>query len=84
MSGFIFGVNVVFGYLEEIGFLARGERADALERKGLVIEPIFSPGRKTSRNPIIRNLERDDIYDVIFVVIRPSEFEESPQKTPLS
>lgn len=28
------------------------------------------------------NLERDDIYDVIFVVIRPSEFEESPQKTP--
>lgn len=65
-------------------FLARGERADALERKGLVIEPIFSPGRKTSRNPIIRNLERDDIYDVIFVVIRPSEFEESPQKTPLA
>lgn len=62
-------------------FLARGERADALERKGLVF---FSPGRKTSRNPIIRNLERDDIYDVIFVVIRPSEFEESPQKTPLA
>ena len=33
---------------------------------------------------IIRKLERDDIYDVIFVVIRPSEFEESPQKTPLA
>ena len=31
---------------------------------------------------IIRNLERDDIYDVIFVVIRPSEFEERPPENP--
>ena len=50
--------------------LARGEWADALEKNGLVIDPIFSPGKKAYRIPVIRELKEDDVFDAVFVVMR--------------
>ena len=54
----------------DVTLLARGEWADTLEKNGLVIDPIFSPGKKKYRVPVIRELKKDDIYDAVFVVMR--------------
>ena len=59
----------------DITILARGEWADTLEKNGLLIDPIFSPWKKTYRIPVIRELKTDDIYDVIFVVMRYTQIE---------
>ena len=55
---------------KDVTLLARGEWADTLEKNGLIIDPVFSPRKKTYRIPVIRRLEKDDIYDVIFVFLR--------------
>ena len=60
----------LFSSGRNVTLLARGEWADALEKNGLVIDPIFSPGKKTYRIPVIRELKEDDVFDVIFVVMR--------------
>ena len=41
----------------------------------LVIDPIFSPGKKKYHVPVIRELKKDDIYDVIFVVMRYTQLQ---------
>ena len=58
-----------------VTLLARGEWADTLENNGLVIDPIFSPGKKKYRIPVIRELGKDDIYDAVFVVMRYTQLE---------
>ncbi len=60
----------LFASGRDVTILARGEWADTLENNGLVIDPIFSPGKKTYRIPVIRELKEDDVFDVIFVVMR--------------
>nr|MCR5073658.1 ketopantoate reductase family protein [Clostridiales bacterium] len=60
----------LFSSGRDVTLLARGEWADTLENNGLVIDPIFSPGKKKYRIPVIRELEKDDIYDAVFVVMR--------------
>ncbi len=59
----------------DVTILARGEWANTLEKNGLVIDPVFSPGKKKYRIPVIRELLKDDIYDVIFVVMRYTQTE---------
>ena len=59
----------------DVTILARGEWADTLEKNGLVIDPIFSPGKRKYRIPVIRELKKDDIYDAIFVVMRCTQLE---------
>ncbi|MBR2265026.1 MAG: ketopantoate reductase family protein [Solobacterium sp.] len=54
----------------DVVILARGAWADTLENNGLVIDPVFFPWKKTYRIPVIRELRKDDIYDVVFVVMR--------------
>ncbi len=54
----------------DITLLARGKWAETLEQKGLVIDPIFSPCKRKYRIPVIRELKADNVYDVIFVVMR--------------
>ncbi len=46
----------LFASGRDVTFLARGEWADTMEKGGLVIDPIFSPGKKTYRIPVIREL----------------------------
>ena len=60
----------LFSSGRDVTLLARGEWAETLEKNGRVIDPIFSPGKKTYRIPVIRELKEDDVFDVIFVVMR--------------
>ena len=65
----------LFASGRDITIQARGEWADTLEKNGLVIDPIFSPGKKKYHIPVIRELKKDDIYGVIFVVMRYTQLE---------
>ncbi len=65
----------LFSSGRDVTILARGAWADTLEQNGLVIDPIFSPGKKTYRIPVIRDLKKDDVYDAIFVVMRCTQIE---------
>jgi len=65
----------LFSSGRDVTLLARGEWADALEKNGLLIDPIFSWRKKTYRIPVIRKLKTDDIYDVILVVTRYTQIE---------
>ncbi len=60
----------LFASGRDVTILARGEWANILEKNGLVIDPLFSLRKKRYRIPVIRELLKDDIYDVIFVVLR--------------
>ena len=79
----VFGAGVIGSNLaadlftsgRDITILARSEWADTLEKNGLLIDPIFSPWKKTYRIPVIRELKKDDIYDVIFIVMRFTQLE---------
>ena len=65
----------LFASGRDVTILARGEWADTLEKNGLLIDPIFSPRKKTYRIPVIRELRKEDIYDVIFVVMWYTQIE---------
>ena len=65
----------LFASGRDVTILARGGWADTLEKNGLLIDPIFSPRKKTYRIPVIRKLKTDDIYDVILVVMRFTQIE---------
>jgi 2-dehydropantoate 2-reductase len=65
----------LFSSGKDVTLLARGEWADTLEKNGLVIDPIFSPRKKKYHIPVIRELKNEDIYDVIFVVMRYTQVE---------
>lgn len=65
----------LFSSGKDVTLLARGEWADTLEKNGLVIDPIFSPRKKKYHIPVIRELKNEDIYDVIFAVMRYTQVE---------
>ena len=65
----------LFSSGRDVTLLARGEWADTLEKNGLVIDPIFSPRKKTYRIPVIRELKEDNVFDAIFVVMRYTQLE---------
>ena len=65
----------LFASGRDVTILARDEWADTLEKRGLLIDPIFSPRKKKYRIPVIRELKKDDIYDVIFIVMRYTQLD---------
>ncbi len=65
----------LFASGRDVTILARGGWAEALEKNGLVIDPIFSPGKKKYHIPAIRELKNEDIYDMIFAVMRYTQVE---------
>ncbi len=79
----VIGVGVIgsnlaadlFSSGRDVTILARGEWADTLEKNGLLIDPIFSPRKKKYRIRVIQELHKEDIYDVIFVVMRCTQLE---------
>lgn len=79
----VFGAGVIGSNLAadlfasgcDVTLLARGEWADCLEQKGLTIKSAFLPGKMTCRIPIIRELREDDVFDVIFVVMRYTQLD---------
>ena len=69
----VIGANLaadLFASGKDVALLARGPWADTLEKNGLTVKPAFSLRKRTYPIPIIRELKSDDIYDVIFVVMR--------------
>ncbi|WP_410771976.1 ketopantoate reductase family protein [Fontibacillus sp. BL9] len=82
MKILIYGAGVLGSYLahalirggNDVTVLARGARAEELESSGLIIRHYFQ--LKTSVDPVrvIRTLEPEDIYDLIFVVMKYSDF----------
>lgn len=82
MKVLVYGAGVLGAYLahvlisggNDVSVLARGARADEFERDGIVLRHYFQ--RKTTVDPVrvIRTLEKDDIYDLIFVVMKYTDF----------
>ena len=58
---------------KDVTILARGAWADVLEKNGLTIESAVTHRRKNHRIPVIRELAKTDLYDVIFVVLRSTQ-----------
>ncbi|AFH60647.2 ketopantoate reductase family protein [Paenibacillus caseinilyticus] len=82
MNILVFGAGVQGSYLanvlvqggHDVTVLARGKRAEELEEKGVVIRHYVQ--RKTTFDPVrvIRTLEPGDLYDLIFVMMKYSDF----------
>ena len=79
----VFGAGVLGGNLasnlfrskKDVTLLARGVWADEIKSNGLRINKRFKPGVSVSRIPVITELTPDDIYDVIFVVMRYTQLD---------
>lgn len=78
----VYGAGVQGSYLahvlirggHDVTVLARGNRAEELDKEGLVIRHYLQ--RKTTVDPVrvIRTLEPGDAYDLIFVMMKYSDF----------
>ena len=55
--------------------LARGQWAAEIRKNGLRIKDKFSPRVSVSRIPVVTALEPEDVYDVIFVVVRYTQLD---------
>ncbi len=69
----VIGANLaadLFASGRDVTLLARGPWADTLEKNGLTVKSAFFPKKRTWRIPVICELKSDDVYDVIFVVMR--------------
>ncbi|MET1175218.1 ketopantoate reductase family protein [Paenibacillus amylolyticus] len=58
----------------EVTILARGKRAEELEKDGIVIRHIFQFKTTVDQVRVARTLEVDDQYDLIFVVMKYNDF----------
>ncbi len=73
----VYGAGVLGGNLanslyrqgKEVTLLARGKWYEEIKRNGLSIHHYFG-GKTNVKIPVINELKADDIYDVIFVVVR--------------
>ncbi|MCM3697956.1 ketopantoate reductase family protein [Paenibacillus macerans] len=82
MRVLVYGAGVLGSYLahvlvrggNQVTVLARGKRAEELERDGLVIRHYFQRKTTVDQVRVIRTLEAGDIYDLIFVVMKYSDF----------
>ena len=60
---------------KDVTLLARGKWAEEIKTNGLRIKDKFSPRVSVSRIPVVTALEPEDIYDVIFVVLRYTQLD---------
>lgn len=60
---------------KDVALLARGSWAAELQKNGLRIKDKFSPRMSVSRIPVVTELKPEDLYDVIFVVLRYTQLE---------
>ncbi|ACX65115.1 ketopantoate reductase family protein [Paenibacillus sp. Y412MC10] len=79
----VYGAGVLGSYLahemvrvgHNVTMLARGQRANELEKNGNVIRHYFQFKTTVHNVRVIRELEPDDVYDLIFVVMKYPDFE---------
>ena len=60
---------------KDVTLLARGSWAAEIQQNGLRIKDKFSPRMSVSRVPVVTELKPEDVYDVIFVVLRYTQLE---------
>lgn len=79
----VYGAGVLGGNLannlyrskKDVTILARGKWADEIRTNGLRIKKKFSFGTSVSKIPVITALASDDVYDIIFVVMRYTQLD---------
>ncbi|CAM4395533.1 2-dehydropantoate 2-reductase [Paenibacillus endophyticus] len=79
----VFGAGVLGSYLahalvrgdHDVTVLARGKRAEQLEKDGLVIRHYFQRRTTVDRVNVIHALQPEDLYDLIFVVMKYNDFQ---------
>lgn len=79
----VYGAGVLGGNLagnlfrakQDVTLLARGKWAETIRKDGLVVQNGFRRKPTVSRIPVITELEPEDTYDVIFVVMRYTQLE---------
>lgn len=79
----VYGAGVLGSYLahelvrggHNVTMLARGRRAEELEKNGNVIRHYFQFQTTVNHVKVIRELQPDDVYDLIFVVMKYPDFE---------
>ncbi|MEC0241614.1 2-dehydropantoate 2-reductase N-terminal domain-containing protein [Paenibacillus dokdonensis] len=78
----VYGAGVLGSYLahvlvrggNEVTVLARGKRAVQLKTNGLVIRHYFQRRNTVDEVNVIQELTADDLYDLIFVVMKYNDF----------
>ncbi|ALC85547.1 2-dehydropantoate 2-reductase [Bacillus sp. FJAT-22090] len=78
----VFGAGVQGSYLahtlvrgsNDVTVLARGKRAEQLKKHGLVIRHYFQHKNTIDEVKVIHELQPDDLYDLIFVVMKYNDF----------
>src|SRR5690554_4552424 len=78
----VFGAGVLGSYLahalirggNDVTVLARGKRAEQLKKDGLVIRHYFQYKTTVDKVKVIHELQSNDIYDLVFVVMKYNDF----------
>ncbi|MNO63712.1 2-dehydropantoate 2-reductase [compost metagenome] len=78
----VFGAGVLGSYLahvlvrggNDVTVLARGKRAEQLTKEGLVLRHYFQYKNTVDAVKVISELQSDDRYDLIFVVMKYNDF----------
>ena len=60
---------------KDVTLLARGKWAEEIRKNGLRVKDKFSPRTSVSRIPVVTELKPEEIYDVIFVVLRYTQLD---------
>ena len=74
----VLGCNLarnLFHARKDVTLLARGNWAEEIRKNGLRIKDKFSPRVSISRIPVVTELAPDEMYDVIFVVLRYTQLD---------
>ena len=74
----VLGCNLARNLLRagrDVTLLARGKWAEEIRRNGLRIKDKLSPRVSVSRIPVVTELKPEEIYDVIFVVLRYTQLD---------
>lgn len=79
----VYGAGVLGGNLagnlfrakQDVTLLARGKWAETIRQNGLIVQNNFRPKTAASRLPVITELKPEDLYDVIFVVVRYTQLD---------
>ncbi|WP_138751295.1 ketopantoate reductase family protein [Paenibacillus sinopodophylli] len=82
MRVLVYGMGVLGSYLahalirggNDVTVLARGKRAEQLKQDGLVIRHYFQLKNTIDQVKVIHELQVDDHYDLIFVVMKYNDF----------
>lgn len=74
----VLGCNMAHNFYragKDITLLARGKWGETIKEKGLIIKDKFSIKSSCDKIPVINELGREDVYDVIFICLRYTQLQ---------